>query len=405
MSEAARAAELAARASRARLVAMLAARGTGLAAAEDALAEAFAAALATWPGQGVPANPEAWLLTAARRSIGHLRRHDGVRAAAAGALAMAAPLADDEPADNIPDDRLRLLVACAQPAVPEAMRAPLMLQVVMGLSAERIGPAFLMTPAAMGQALVRAKAAIAASRTAFSLPDRADLPARIDAVLAAIYAAYGAGWEEFSGADATRPDLAEEALWLARLTATLAPDQPEALGLLALILHCEARRPARRDEGGRFVPLAEQPCARWNGAMIDEAEAVLARAARLGTPGRFQLEAAIQSAHAMRRFGRQVPWDAIAKLYAGLLQLSPTLGAALGEAAAIAELSGVEAGLARLDGMEARLVAAHQPYWALRAHLLAQLGQDAAETYARAIGLTQDTAVRAWLVRQAAKAG
>jgi RNA polymerase sigma-70 factor (ECF subfamily) len=405
MNEAARAAELAARASRARLVAILAARGTGLDAAEDALAEAFAAALATWPERGVPANPEAWLLTVARRAIGHARRHRGVRAAAAATLATMAEEADDASPQEIPDERLRLLLACAHPAVPEAARAPLMLQVVLGLPAERIASAFLVAPAAMGQALVRAKAAIRESGAAFALPDRDALPSRLSAVLTAIYAAYGAGWEAFSGADAARPDLAEEVLWLARLTASLAPDQAEALGLLSLILHCEARRPARRDEQGRFVPLAEQACARWDTAMIDEAEATLARAARLGAPGRFQLEAAIQSAHAMRRFGRAVPWDAIASLYAGLLRLSPTLGAALGEAAAIAESLGCEPALARLDGLHAELVANHQPYWALRAHLLARLGQDAADAYARAIGLTQDAAVRAWLVRQAAKAG
>jgi RNA polymerase sigma-70 factor (ECF subfamily) len=406
MSDAGRAAEQAARASHARLVAILAARGAGLDAAQEALADAFAAALDAWPRRGVPQNPEAWLLVTARRAISHRRRHDAVRAAAAQTLAMLADTpADDPGADDaphaIPDERLRLLFACAHPAVPEPARAPLMLQVVLGLSAERIGPAFLMTPSAMGQALVRAKAAIAASGAAFCLPERADMAARQDGVLAAIYAAYGAGWSEYSGADTTRPDLAEEALWLARLAAAIAPDQPEAQGLLALILYCEARRPARRDAVGRFVPLGQQDPSRWTRALIDEAEGLLARAAPMQAPGRFQLEAAIQSAHSMRRLGRPVPWDGIVTLYAALMQIAPTLGAALGEIAAIAERDGPAAALVRLEAIDPRAVASHQPYWALRAHLLTRLGHDARDSYARAIGLTQDQAVRAWLLDRA----
>jgi RNA polymerase sigma-70 factor (ECF subfamily) len=395
VTDAARAAEIAARAGWARLVALLATRGTKLADAEDFLAEAFAAALRTWPARGVPDRPEAWLLTAARRAQGHARRHAGVRLAADPALRQLAEAEDDTPA--IPDERLRLLFACAQPAVPEAARAPLMLQVVLGLPAARIGPAFLMTPAAMGQALTRAKAAIEATGAAFALPDAVDMAPRLDSVLAAIYAAYGVGWDG-AGGDAGGADLAEEALWLARLCVAMLPDAAEALGLLALILHCEARRAARRDPAGRFVPLAAQDVATWDAAMIDEADALLHRAAALGQLGRFQLEAAIQSAHAARRAIGRTPWPQIAQLYAGLVAIAPTLGALLGQAAAIAEIEGPATALARLDALEPAAVASHQPYWALRAHLLGRLGRDDADARARAAGLAGDPAVRAFLL-------
>jgi RNA polymerase sigma-70 factor (ECF subfamily) len=397
MTEAARAAEAAARAGWARLVALLATRGTPLAAAEDFLADAFAAALRTWPERGVPTNPEAWLLTAARRAAGHARRHASVRQVAEPALRQLAEVENDAP--DIPDERLRLLFACAHPSVPGPMQAPLMLQVVLGLSAARIGPAFLMSGAAMGQALARAKAAIEASAAAFVLPEPHDLPARLDAVLAAIYAAYGAGWDAAFASAPGREDLAEEALWLARLTAALAPSAPEALGLAALLLHAEARRPARRDARGAFVPLAAQDPAAWNLAMIEEADALLARAAVHGVLGRFQIEAAIQSAHAARRSLGRTPWPQVLRLYQGLLAIAPSLGAALGEAAAAAEVLGPAVALARLDALDAAVVAAHQPYWALRAHLLAQLGRDDADARARAVGLAEDPAVRAWLLR------
>jgi RNA polymerase sigma-70 factor (ECF subfamily) len=399
MSEAARAAEAAARAGWARLVALLATRGTKLADAEDFLAEAFAAALRTWPERGLPDRPEAWLLTAARRAQGHARRHGGVRLAAHPALRQLAEAEPDAP--SIPDERLRLLFACAQTAVPEAMRAPLMLQVVLGLPAARIGPAFLMAPAAMGQALSRAKAAIEAARAPFALPDEADMTPRLSAVLAAIYAAYGVGWEDAVGTEAGGADLAEEALWLARLCAAMLPDAAEALGLLALILHCEARRAARRDSAGRFVPLATQDTALWDAAMISEADALLHRAAALGQLGRFQIEAAIQSAHAARHALGRTPWPQIAQLYAGLVAIAPSLGAVLGQAAAIAETDGAAAALARLDALDDTVVANHQPYWALRAHLLRALGQDPAEAFARAAGLAADPAVRVWLIAQA----
>ncbi|MBN8893110.1 MAG: hypothetical protein J0H91_22745 [Rhodospirillales bacterium] len=305
------AAEAAARASYGRLVAWLAARTRDVAAAEDALADAFAAALRTWPARGVPDRPEAWLLTTARRNLGHAARHRLVRAAAAPTLHLLATAAQDrDEAGAFPDERLKLLFVCAHPAIDPAMHTPLMLQSVLGLDAARIAAAFVVAPAAMGQRLVRAKAKIRDAGIRFAVPGPADLPARLAPVLDAVYAAFGTAWDapprgEEPGGPAA--NLGEEAIWLARLIASLLPEEPEALGLLALLLHCQARQPARRDAAG-FVPLSAQDPALWSAPLIAEAEAALLRACALGRIGRFQLEAAIQSAHAGRARGAAVDW-------------------------------------------------------------------------------------------------
>ncbi len=404
MSPTQQAAEQAARASYGRLLAWLARRSRDLAAAEDALSEAFRAALETWPARGIPTSPEAWLLTAARRNLGHAQRHQGVRAAAAAAMAWLAEEAEDAPAD-IPDQRLGLLFACADPGIAEADRAPLMLQAVLGLDAARIAGAFLASPAAMAQRLVRAKSRLREAGLRFEIPGRDAMPARLQAVLEAIYAAYGSGWEDIAGADPRRRGLAEEALFLARLLAALLPEEPEALGLSALLCHCEARRPARRGPGGGFIPLAEQEVALWERALQAEAEAALHAAFALHRPGRFQLEAAIQSAHASRAVLGSTPWAGIRRLYDALAQLAPTAGALVGQAAATAEAEGAAAGLALLEALPPALAAAYQPYHALRAHLLARLGQDASASFRQAIGLAEDPAVRAFLTARMGEAG
>jgi RNA polymerase sigma-70 factor (ECF subfamily) len=275
-----------------------------------------------------------------------------------------------------------------------------MLQVVLGLDAARIASAFLVQPGAMSRRLVRAKAKIRDAGIRFALPDAGDLPDRLDAVLGAIYAAYGSGWDDVAGADPRRRGLAAEAIDLGRLLAALLPGEPEALGLLALMLHCEARRDARRSDAGAYVPLAEQDRARWSRPMIAEAEQLLGTASRAGRIGRFQLEAAIQSAHA----GGADP-ATIALLYEGLVRQAPTIGALVGRAAAMAEARDAAAGWALLEAIPTDAVATYQPYWALAAHLLARLDRrDAARgAYGRAIGLCADPAMRAFLVARAAR--
>jgi len=270
---------------------------------------------------------------------------------------------------------------------------------VLGLDAARIASAFLVQPATMGQRLSRAKAKIRVAKIRFELPEAAELPPRLAAVLQAIYAAYGSGWDDVAGADVRRRGLAAEAIHLGRLLSRLLSDEPETLGLLALMLHCEARREARRSPGGAYVPLSEQLSSQWSRPMIAEAEAVLAAAARAGRIGRFQLEAAIQSAHAQRVNGSGPDWAGIALLYEGLVRLAPTTGALVGRAAAVAEAHGAAAGWALLAALPAESVAAYQPYWALAAHLLARLGRqdEARVAYGRAIGLCEDPAMRAFL--------
>jgi RNA polymerase sigma-70 factor (ECF subfamily) len=400
-ADARRAAEQAARLSYGRLLAWLARGWRDVSAAEDALAEAFRKALETWPERGVPDRPEAWLLTVARRSLVQLGRSRAVQAGAQPTLQMLAEgrgSGEDDPA-SIPDERLRLMFVCAHPAVDEAARTPLMLQAVLGLDAARIASAFLVPPATMGQRLVRAKARIREAGIAFVVPGRAEMPGRLDAVLQAVYAAFGSGWDDVEGAGAATQGLAEEAIWLGRVLADLLPEEPEAKGLLALMLYSEARRPARRRQGA-FVPLVAQDPGLWIAPMITEAERHLTEAGRAGRLGRFQLEAAIQSVHAGRRVIGRTDWEAISVLYEGLARMAPTLGILVARAAARGEAYGADAGLGLLAELPGDRTAAYQPYWAARAHMLARLGRsaEAADAYARAAGLTDDPTVRAFLL-------
>jgi RNA polymerase sigma-70 factor, ECF subfamily len=392
-----RAAEHAARQSYGKLVAWLAARNRDVAAAEDALSEAFAAALATWPAQGVPLAPEAWLLSAARRRLIDMARRRRTSEAAVDRLLLSIDEAASEAgnAGCVPDQRLRLMFACAHPAIDPAMRSPLMLQTVLGLEAGTIAALFLVPPATMSQRLVRAKRRIREAGIPFHVPEEADLPARLDAVLEAVYAAFAAGWADPAGIDQRRQGLVEEALWLGRVLAALLPDQPEALGLLALMLHSSARLAARRDGRGGYVPLSAQDPAQWDAAAIAEAETVLQRASTFGRIGRFQLEAAVQSVHAARRLTGVTDWPAVVALYDGLLRLTGSPVVAVNRAVALAETAGAAAGLAVLDGLSVEpTLADYQPYWAARAALLARLGRGAQAdaAYARALALEADPA-------------
>jgi len=398
-----RAIERVARESYGRLVAYLSSHTHDVGSAEDALSNALVAALETWPRDGVPQNPEAWLLTAARRSFIDLVRHRQVAEAHEPTLVLLREESQDMTSSpEFPDERLKLLFVCAHPAIDPAMHTPLMLQTVLGLDAIRIAHAFLISPAAMGQRLVRAKTKIRDGGIRFEIPQERELPQRLDAVLEAIYAAFGIGWDDMAGVDQRGRDLAEEAIWLARVLLQLMPNEAEVHGLLALMLHCEARRAARRGPDGRYVPLSEQDCQKWSLPAIEEAERHLAEAARHGRMGRFQLEAAIQSVHAERARGGEIQWNAIMTFYEQLIRISPTLGTRTGYAAAVAEAKGAEEGLATLDGIDSHDISTYQPYWAVRAHLLQQLGKtrEALDAFDRAIGLTEDPAVREFLLHK-----
>lgn len=395
------AAEAAARQSYGKLVAWLAARTRDVTAAEDALADAFAAALERWPKSGVPEKPEAWLLAVARRRRVDAVRRRLTREAARDHLKLIAEEMEARMTDEeLPDERLRLMFACAHPAIEPGVRAPLILQTVLGFDAATIASAFLVSPATMGQRLVRAKTRIRETGIPFRVPERAELGERLGAVLEAIYAAFAEGWSDPAGTETQRRNLATEGIWLGRLVATLMPQEPEALGLLALMLFAEARRAARRSAEGDFVPLAEQDCDLWDRALIDEAEMLLSHAAASGVVGRYQLEAAVQSAHAARRLTGRTDWPAIRALYDALFSIAGSPVVAINRAVALAETEGAVAGLAALYvlGDDKRLNE-YQPYWAARAGLLARLGQvpQATEAYDRAIGLERDPAVRRFL--------
>ncbi len=417
MAEADQAVVRAARDAYGRLVAYLAWRWNDLASAEDALGEALLKALQRWPLEGVPAQPEGWLLTVARRELLQSARHARVAARLADEplLRELMPREDDpapEPllvAQPVPDQRLRLMLACAHPAIDPPVRTALMLQTVLGLDAARIASVFLVSPAAMAQRLVRAKQKIARAGIRFEEPDAADWPARTHAVLEAVYAAYGLAWDgrpglaEAGDADA---ELADEALYLAELCAALLPNDAEARGLWALLLFCESRRDARYVAEGdgvvRFVPLHEQDTARWDHARIAHAERLLREAAAMGQLGPYQLEAAIQSAHAQRARGGRVPWAGIARLYDALLQIAPTLGAEVGRAVALGTAHGAADGLARLDALPADAVRAYAPYWVARSHLLesARRWPEAADACHQGLGLTADPRLREHLWRK-----
>ncbi len=393
-----RACELAARESYGRLLAWLAYSWRNLAGAEDALADALLAALTTWPRTGVPDAPEAWLLTAARHKLLQAQRHQAViddpRVTVLFDEAEAATL----PPAAIPDDRLRLLFVCAHPALDERMHTPLMLQTVLGLDARQIASVFLVSPATMAQRLVRAKAKIREAGIRYEEPEPRELPQRLDAVLAAIYAAYSTGWDAAHDADG----FADEAMYLARLTAALLPDAAETQGLLALLMFCEARRAAQVGPGGEFVPLADQDTARWDMPAIERANALLREASRQQAPGPFQIEAAIQSAHCERAYSGHTPVAEIAGLYDLLDRFWPSLGVTVNQAVAVAQAGDLPRARALLGAVAEADVASYQPYWVARAHL-ARLAGDlvaARRDGERALGLTVQPALRTHLSAQ-----
>ncbi len=381
-----------------RLLAVLAAPTRDIAAAEDALADALERALARWTDDGIPANPEGWLLTVARNRLRDVWKSSGYR--------MTNPLdeidyvstslEDDMPA--IPDRRLELMLVCAHPAIAPSIRTPLMLQSVLGVEAAAIATAFAVEPSTMAQRLVRAKKRIRDAGIPFVLPERDDLAERLPAVLEAVYGAYAIDWQ-LAPRGAPIESLSAEALHLALVLAELLPDEPEVLGLAALVCLSEARRPARRTADGGFIPLDEQDTRLWDEVLMARGEALLRRAHGHRRPDRFQYEAAIQSVHCTTQ--GKVNVNALRKLHRALLRVAPSLGAAVASAAVDGEIDGPDAGLRALDAIGDPAVERFQPAWTTRAHLLAAAGRaaEAADAYRRAIELTADPGVAEYLLR------
>jgi len=410
-NEARRAAERSARQSYGKLLAYLASRSRDVPAAEDALSEALATALRIWPERGIPDNPDAWLLVAARRNLYRETRHRNVGLASQSMILIAMEevqqqMNDTSSDEGFPDERLKLLFACTHPAIDPGMHAPLMLQVVLGVDARNIAASFLVSPETMGQRLVRAKGKIRDAGIPFAVPEWFKLSERLSGVLSAIYAAYGLGWDSLDDDGGNRSALTEEAIWLGRALLSIMPDEPEVVGLLALMLYCEARRDARRAADGAFVPLEEQDVSCWNEAMNEEADRLLKHAGTFGRFGAFQCQAAIQSVHAARRMTDVTDWDALATLYAALIIMRPTAGGLVSQAAIIGKTRGPEAGLACLDLMDPAQVSAYQPYWAVRAHLLSQSAalENAISAYDVAIGLSTSPALRRFLMLRQSEA-
>lgn len=399
-----RAVELLARASYGRLLAVVASRARDIRAAEDALSDALLAALTQWNESGVPANPEAWIVTAARRRLVDADRRASVRSREAEAVAAMLEELAARPADAMfEDDRLRLLFVCTHPAIEKTAQVPLMLQTVLGLDANAIASAMRIAPKTMGQRLWRAKTKIREAGIPFEAPESKDLADRLEAVMEAVYAAFGTAWEDIQNADVRLRDLGEEAIFLGRMLVALAPNEPEAHGLLALMLFAEARRAARRTSDGVYVPLEDQNQALWSMETIDEAERLLRHAFTLGRIGPLQLEAALQSAHVSGARRGKLDVEAVLALYEGLVQLAPSLGALVGRAAAIVDARGGAAAVSALDDIATSVAHDYQPWWAVRAAALRAAGRIAEShaAYERAAVMTEDAAVRRFLLARA----
>jgi RNA polymerase sigma-70 factor (ECF subfamily) len=382
-----------------RSVAVLAQATGDLALAEDAVQDAFAAALERWP-DGAPSNPGAWILTVARnRAIDRLRRERTLaRKAELLARLEEVPVQDDESA--LPDERLALMFACCHPLLPPDVRVPLTLRMVGGLSTTEIAHAFLVSEAALAQRLVRAKRRIREAGIPLSVPADHELPERLRSVLAVLYLVFNEGYASSAGDDLVRNDLCDEAIRLAKLLAVSMPDEPEALGLLTLMLLHDSRREARTDPDGDVVLLEDQDRELWNREQIEEGKRLLERALALRRPGPYQLQAAIAAVHASAERSEETDWPQIAALYGELLRVDPSPVIALNRAVAVAMAAGPDAGLALVEGIEG--LEGYHHLHAARADLLRRCGRrvEAAAAYERALALAPSPAERAFLERR-----
>ncbi|MFC6085945.1 RNA polymerase sigma factor [Sphaerisporangium aureirubrum] len=366
--------------------------------AEEAVQDAFTTAVRSWPSTGTPPSPAGWIITTARnRAIDRLRRE----ASRPDRHAEAALLhTRDEPAEEGPvrDDRLRLIFTCCHPALAPAAQVALTLRLLGGLTTPQIARAFLIPEPTMAQRLARAKAKIRDARIPYRVPAEADLPERLRAVLAVLYLIFNEGYTASSGDDLTRAGLCAEAIRLGRVLAELMPDEPEALGLLALMLLIESRRPARTTSGGDLVPLPEQNRACWDRALIAEGQDLVRRCLRRDHPGPYQVQAAINAVHADAPTAAATDWSQILQLYDLLLTLTPTPVVALNRAVAVAEVHGPKEALAIVESLS--LDTYHLSH-AIRATLLRRLGhfQAASQAYDTAMSLTTNTAERTHLRR------